>query len=247
MEITPQKRITRIQILHHAFHHLEESYRKRHKVIGWRTCDNGTTVSPGDIWDKHAVDVGIVRTNFMHSTDGLLDRHKVIASTGRNILALQPLVFINNNPSAHPHSTYSQFPEDDPVEDGRIFSPDRIRIVPKIVKKTPTISSDYSDDFAPFEMKEQVHYPLNAVYAFYFGIQYLAAYNSVYSKEPFFQDSFFRTFIETDKGLAFIREHIKLVCTENLPPNPPVPLFWAAQLWFALEQWGLANMKLKQQ
>ena len=188
MEITPKTKYARLQILQHAFRFLDESYRQRNEKIAWRIRDNGVAISPDDIWTKHVAVVESVRNDYMHFTDGLLDRHKIIASTSSAILEIQPLNIIG-------------------------------------------IDSSSND-----------HYLLNAEYAIYFGIQYLASFNRTYPKEPFYPDTFFGTFYETDKGFSFLKEHLKLLCAER---TQPIPIFWAAHLWFALEQWGLAHMREK--
>jgi hypothetical protein len=89
------------------------------------------------------------------------------------------------------------------------------------------------------------HYLLNAEYAIYFGLQYLAKWNHVYSREPFFPDHFFDAFSKTDEGFMFFRDHLTMVCAEILPGISPVPLMWSAQLWFAVEQWGLNYTRLQ--
>jgi hypothetical protein len=83
------------------------------------------------------------------------------------------------------------------------------------------------------------HYRLNAEYAIFFGVQFLTRWHEVYSGEPFYPDKFLYPLLATDMGYAFLQDHIKLLCSEG---QPQIPIFWASQLWFLLEQWGLTYM-----
>jgi hypothetical protein len=104
MEITPQTGFSRIQILDHAFRHLEESYRAKNITITWNTDSDGVVISPEYLWNKHAQDVGSVRGEYMDNTETHIDRHKIISLTGRVIHAVQPLIFTKGIESfAHAH------------------------------------------------------------------------------------------------------------------------------------------------
>ena len=83
------------------------------------------------------------------------------------------------------------------------------------------------------------NYFVNAVYALYFGVQYLTRWNEVYNLS-FSSEKFLKHLFTVDKGNAFFREHIKLLCAES--PSP-IPVFWASHLWCTLEQWGLSHMQ----
>ena len=83
------------------------------------------------------------------------------------------------------------------------------------------------------------HYRLNAEYAFLFALQFLTRWNEVYHPDPFYPDQFVKP-LHTEKGAAFCREHAKLLCVKS---PQPFPVFWASQLWFLLEQWGLEYME----
>jgi len=89
------------------------------------------------------------------------------------------------------------------------------------------------------EFSTDDHYRLNAVYAIFFGIQFLTRWHEVYPREPFFPDKFLNFLLATDAGGIFFQEHIKLLCVKS---SHPFPIFWASQLWFLLEQWGLLYM-----
>ena len=91
-------------------------------------------------------------------------------------------------------------------------------------------------------------YVLNADYAFLFGIQYLCRCNEVFYPVRYFEnpsnafptEKFTFPFYRTNRGLAFIREHKKLLYAKSLAP---IPLFWASHMWFLFEQWGLEYMR----
>jgi hypothetical protein len=81
---------------------------------------------------------------------------------------------------------------------------------------------------------------LNAVYAIFFGIQFLTRWHEVYFDGIFYPDKFLNSLLSTDMGYAFLQEHIKLLCVQS---QQPFPVFWCSQLWFLLEQWGLTHME----
>ena len=86
---------------------------------------------------------------------------------------------------------------------------------------------------------------LNTRFAFLFGIQFICRWNEVYYPEdrfdnpsnPFDTEKFLYPLLSTDEGGRFICEHRKSLMAKR---NGPFPLFLIAQLWFTLEQWGLA-------
>jgi len=186
MEISPESKFARIQILRHTFHRLTDFYQRTNLAIAWAVDNGGIEISPDYLWDRYAQSAGQVRDNFMFSTKTRIDRHKIIALTERIILEVQPLTFVGSD----------------------------------------------------FSVNE--HYRLNAEYAFLFGLQFLTRWNEVYHPEPFYPDSFLKP-LHTDRCRAFFQEHIKLLCVKS---EQPIPIFWASQLWFLLEQWGLTYMEL---
>ena len=185
MEITPESKFARLQVLRHTFSRLTEFYQRKGEAIAWAVDCNGVEISPDFLWEKYARDADVVRGHFMFSTETRIDRHKIIALTERVILELQPLVFEKDTASL--------------------------------------------DD----------HYRLNAEYAFLFGIQFLTRWNEVYHTEPFYSNSFLEP-LQTDRGKIFCQEHVKLLSIKN---QSSFPVFWASQLWFLFEQWGLSHME----
>ena len=83
-------------------------------------------------------------------------------------------------------------------------------------------------------------YRLNVNYAYLFGLQFLIRCNEIYYPAPFFPDAFLHPLIHTEGGQAFQQEHHKLLMLHS---EQPIALFWCAQLWFLLEQWGLEHME----
>jgi hypothetical protein len=186
MEITPESKFARLQILRHTFSRLSEFYQRKNLTSAWSVDDSGPEINPDYLWDKYAQDVESVRSDFIRSTNSRIDRHKIVALTEQIILEVQPLTFVGNNFSANDC------------------------------------------------------YRLNAEYAVFFGVQFLTRWHEVYSGEPFYPDKFLYPLLATDKGYAFLQEHLKLLCAES---QPQIPVFWASQLWFLLEQWGLTYME----
>jgi len=86
---------------------------------------------------------------------------------------------------------------------------------------------------------------LNAEFAFLFGILFISEWNvrhypAMRFDNPanrFDSEIFLHPLLSTDEGHTFIREHKKSLMAKR---NGPFPLFLIAQLWFTLEQWGLA-------
>jgi len=186
MEIAPQNKFSRIRILQHVFLILSRFYQQKGDVVAWAMDSNRIQMCPDYLWDRYALDVDSVRSNFMYTEESRLDRHKIIALTERIILEVQPLIFV-----------------------GESFS---------------------SDD----------HYRLNAEYAVSFGIQFLTRWHEVYHREPFYPDRFLADLLKTDTGYSFFQEHLKLLMSHS---RESIPLFWASQLWFLLEQWSLTHMR----
>jgi hypothetical protein len=186
MDITPESKFARLQILRHTFSRLTEFYQRKNLTIAWSVDNNGSEISPDYLWDKYVRDVESVRSDFMRSTKSRIDRHKIVALTEQIILEVQPLTFVGDSFSVNDH------------------------------------------------------YRLNAEYAIFFGVQFLTRWHEVYSSEPFYPDKFLYPLLATDMGYVFLQEHIKLLCTES---QPLIPVFWASQLWFLLEQWGLTYME----
>ena len=186
MEIAPQNKFSRVQILQHTFHILSIVYQQKGVTVAWAVDSNQVEISPDYLWNRYILDVDSVRSNFMSTEGNRLDRHKIITLTESIILEVQPLTFV-----------------------GAGFS---------------------ADD----------HYRLNAEYAVFFGVQFLTRWHEVYPREPFYPDNFLTSLLKTDIGYSFLQEHLKLLCTKS---QMPVPVFWASQLWFLLEQWGLACME----
>ena len=186
MEIAPQSKFARIQILHQTFCLLSEFYQRKGATVVWATDGSGSQISPDQIWGKYVPDVNAVRNSLMYSTDSRLDPHKIIALTERVILEVQPLMFVEDRFSANDH------------------------------------------------------YRLNAEYAVFFGVQFLTRWHQVYSREPFYPDKFLHHLLLQDAGYVFLQEHIKLLSVDS---PQPFPVFWASQLWFLLEQWGLTHME----
>ena len=103
MEISPESKYARVQILHHTFSRLTEFYRPANRMVAWRAGSDGTEISPDYLWGEYAQSVEQVRNNFMLSTETRIDRHKIIALTERVILESQPLIFTSGNVSADEH------------------------------------------------------------------------------------------------------------------------------------------------
>ena len=82
-------------------------------------------------------------------------------------------------------------------------------------------------------------YELNVHFAYLFGLQFLVRWNEVHRRDAFFPEPFLYPFIHTKEGKDFQQEHFKLLMRRR---KQPISLFWASQLWFALEQWGLSHM-----
>ncbi|MDR2641960.1 MAG: hypothetical protein LBC74_04125 [Planctomycetaceae bacterium] len=96
-------------------------------------------------------------------------------------------------------------------------------------------SKPFSRSSPPMEART-----LNVSFAYYFSLQFLGSWNKeLYEKKyhkPFDSDSLFAPLASTE----FAREHHKFLMTET---DGSFPAFLIAQLWFALEQWGLTAMK----
>ena len=96
MEISPESKYARIQVLNHTFQRLTEFYQQENRAIAWTTVDGGQ-VDPEYLWGKYAPIAEQVRASFMFSTETRIDRHKIIALTEQVILEVQPLAFVGNN------------------------------------------------------------------------------------------------------------------------------------------------------
>ena|GEM_PF-4639204 len=83
-------------------------------------------------------------------------------------------------------------------------------------------------------------YRLNVNYAHLFGLHFIARWNELYYPAPFHTKAFFFPLIHTEEGRTFQQEHLKLLMSHS---RETIPLFWASQLWFSLEQWGLTHMR----
>ena len=82
-------------------------------------------------------------------------------------------------------------------------------------------------------------YALNCSFAYYFGIHFLCRWHEEQT-DGFSSNLFCKPFYQTNEGLCFAREHYKYLMSEL---HCKFPAFIIAQLWFALEQWGLAHIK----
>ena len=83
-------------------------------------------------------------------------------------------------------------------------------------------------------------YRLNVNYAHLFGLQFIARWNEIYYPAPFNVKAFCYPLTHTEEGRVFQQEHLKLLMSHS---RESIPLFWASQLWFSLEQWGLTHMR----
>ena len=97
----------------------------------------------------------------------------------------------------------------------------------------------------PFSRLEEDSLPksvrlLNVSFAYHFALEFLRAWNKEkYEqklKQPFDSDCLFECLECTE----FAREHYKFLAIDLYSPFPTVLI---AQLWFALEQWGLTYMQ----
>jgi hypothetical protein len=186
MDITPESKLSRLQLLRHTFSRLAEFYQRKNLTIAWAVDNNGAEINPDYLWNKYARDVASVRNDFMRSSESRIDRHKIIALTELVILEVQPLVFVRND----------------------------------------IASND--------------HYRLNVEFAFLFGLQFITRWHEVYNPAPFFSESFLYPITHMEEGIIFRQEHFKLLMLHS---KQPIPIFWASQLWFLLEQWGLSYMR----
>ena len=84
---------------------------------------------------------------------------------------------------------------------------------------------------------------LNSNFALYFGFQFISRWHELLWEQnyhrPFPTDQFCDLFYGTELGKRFICEHNKYLMSEL---HCRFPAFIIAQLWFALEQWGLAHL-----
>jgi hypothetical protein len=94
--------------------------------------------------------------------------------------------------------------------------------------------------FVESNASDDDRYRLNVHFAHLFGLQFITRWNEVYRSDTFFTESFLYPFIHTKEGRDFQHEHLKLLMRRC---KQPVSLFWASQLWFLFEQWGLSHMK----
>jgi len=88
-------------------------------------------------------------------------------------------------------------------------------------------------------------YGLNCAFAYYFAPQFLCRWHEDQWPKKFNKPFPSETFCElllyrTDEGLRFTREHRKYLMSEL---HCKFPAFLIAQLWFALEQRGLAQLE----
>jgi len=83
-------------------------------------------------------------------------------------------------------------------------------------------------------------YRLNVNYAHLFGLQFIARWNEIYYPAPFNVQAFCYPLAHSEEGVIFQQEHLKLLMSHS---REPIPLFWASQLWFSLEQWSLTHMR----
>jgi len=81
-------------------------------------------------------------------------------------------------------------------------------------------------------------YAMNCSFAYYFGIHFLCRWHEQQTQQ-FSSNVFCVPFYQTDEGRCFAREHHKFLMSEL---HCKFPAFLIAQLWFALEQWGLEYM-----
>jgi hypothetical protein len=93
---------------------------------------------------------------------------------------------------------------------------------------------------------EEETFRLNVDFAFLFGIQFLCRMNERYYPEERFDNTnhtfqtaiFLCPFLKTREGKEFTREHKTYLKAER--NGDTFPQFLIAQLWTAMEQWGLA-------
>jgi hypothetical protein len=103
MDITPESKFARLQILHQTFSRLTEFYQRKNLTIAWAVGNDGAEINPDNLWDKYAQDVESVRSHFMLSADSRIDRHKIVALTEPVIFECQPLAFVGDSFSANDH------------------------------------------------------------------------------------------------------------------------------------------------
>jgi hypothetical protein len=93
---------------------------------------------------------------------------------------------------------------------------------------------------------EEESFKLNVDFAFLFGIHFLCKMNERYYPAERFDNAnnafktaiFLHPFLKTKEGQEFVREHKTYLNAER--NGSTFPQFLIAQLWTAMEQWGLA-------